>query len=255
MMQGPIRRILNATMVIRQRGGSQALGREGGFAERDLRRLVERAPDVIIRYGVRPPRFEFVSRAIMRATGHSPEALYANPLSVLAIVHPDDRPMLHELLETGEGGSQLVFRWIRKDRTIAWMEQRSVPVFDHADMLTAVEAIAREIPDPTSGSRSRVRVHGSVRIDLDTHQVFMEGQPIHLTPSEYRILVLLTEQPGRTVSRVAMTKAMWNSPHSGSGRACEVHISKLRAKIEAGGEGPALIETVRGVGYRFIPSG
>ena len=100
-----------------------------------------------------------------------------------------------------------------------------------------------------------LRVLGDVRIDLDRGRVLVGGSQARLTPSEFRLLVLLTEQPGRTVSRAMIMEALWNSVHVGGGRACEVHISKLRAKIERHAREPLRIETVRGQGYRFTLSG
>jgi PAS domain S-box-containing protein len=225
------------------------------FAERDLRRLVDRAPDVVFRYRLRPPGFEFVSRAIIRVAGYTPEELYGSPDSVLQLVHHDDRPLLRDLLANGTGRVPLLVRWVRKDGSVVWVEQRSTPVYNRSRELIAVEAIVREISDPTAGSRSHVRVLGDTRIDIDRGRVLVGGQDVHLTPSEFRLLVLLTDQPGRVVSRATIMEALWNSSHVGSGRTCEAHISNLRSKIEHDSRQPHRIETVRGQGYRFTLSG
>jgi DNA-binding response OmpR family regulator len=103
--------------------------------------------------------------------------------------------------------------------------------------------------------RAHVRVLGDIRIDLDRGRVLIGGSSVRLTPSEFRLLVLLTDQPGRTMSRATIMEALWNSSHIGSGRTCEVHISKLRGKIERDPGRPPRIETVRGKGYRFVYTG
>jgi len=243
-----------ASAPVRRRVGPRGL-RSRTFGERDLLRLVERAPDVVFRYRSHPAGYEFVSRAIKRITGFSPEELYADPSSALKLVHVDDRAIVIELLARGTGRVPIVVRWVRKDGSTLWVEQRNTPVFNRAGELVAIEGIAREIVDPTMGSRPHVRVLGDIRIDLDRGRVLVAGTDVRLTPSELRLLVLLTDQPGRTVSRPTIMEALWNSSHVGGGRVCEVHVSKLRAKIEQNARHPLRIETVRGQGYRFILSG
>jgi PAS domain S-box-containing protein len=225
------------------------------FGERDLVRLIDRAPDVVFRYRVDPPGFEFVSRAITRVTGFAPEDLYADPASAVRLVHRDDRAIVQDLLAKGTGRMPIVVRWVRRDGSVIWVEQRNTPIFNSAHELVAIEGIAREIVDPTVGVRAHVRVLGDIRIDLDRGRVLIAGHNVRLTPSEFRLLVLLTDQPGRTMSRATIMEALWDSSHTGSGRTCEVHISKLRSKIERDSNGPPRIETVRGKGYRFILSG
>jgi PAS domain S-box-containing protein len=240
---------------VRHRVPPRGLHGARGFADRDLVRLVNRAPDIVFRYRLHPPAFEFVSRAIARITGFTPEELYRDPQALLKLVHRDDRAIVHELLSRGTGRVPIIVRWVRKDGTTLWIEQRNTLVFSRARELVAIEGIAREIADPTLGTQPPVRVVGDVRIDLDRGRVMIGGRDVRLTPSEFRILVLLTDQPGRTISRAAITEALWNSSHSGSGRTSEVHISKLRTKIEQDPHHPLRIETVRGQGYRFILSG
>lgn len=240
---------------VRQRLGSTGLAARRTFGHQDLLRLVNRASDVVYRYGFRPPGFEFVSGAITRMTGYTPDDLYSDPSSMLRLVHPNDRPIVHEVLSRGTGRVPVVVRWLRKDGTVAWVEQRNTPVYNRRRELVAIEGIAREIVDPTLGARAHVRVLGDLRLDLDRSRAVIGGREVHLTPSEFRLLALLTDQPGRTVSRATIMEALWNSSHVGNGRTCEVHISKLRGKIEGGVGGPVRIETVRGEGYRFIPSG
>ena len=64
-------------------------------------------------------------------------------------------------------------------------------------------------------------------------------------------MILLSEQPGRTVSRDEMMRRLWRSDHTGDGHTCEAHISNLRKKIEPDPRNPTRIVTVRGQGYRL----
>jgi PAS domain S-box-containing protein len=240
---------------VREGADPEAVGHARRFSEHQLLRLVDRAPDVIFRYRLSPPGYEFVSRAIGRMTGFAPEELYLDPSSALKLVHHDDRAIAYDLLARGTGRMPLIVRWLRKDGSTVWVEQLTTPVFNAAHELVAIEGIAREIDDPTLGSRSYVRVRGDLRIDLDRGRVLLGGRDVRLTPSELRLLVLLTDQPGRIVSRATIMEALGSSLHEGTGRSCEVHISKLRGKLEEGSEGAPHIETVRRKGYRFIPHG
>ena len=102
------------------------------FGEHDLLRLIERAPDVVFRYRLQPAGYEYVSRAITRIAGFTPEELYADPASALKLVHRDDRAIVHDLLARGTGRVPIVVRWVRKDGSIVWVEQRNTPVFTRA---------------------------------------------------------------------------------------------------------------------------
>jgi len=232
-----------------------AVGRARRLGGHELLRLVDRAPDVIFRYRLSPPGYEFISRAITRMTGFTPEELYGDPSSALKLVHHDDQAIAYDLLLRGTGRMPVIVRWLRKDGSTVWVEQRTTVVFNSARELVAIEGIAREIVDPTIGSRMYVRVRGDLRIDLDRGRVLLGGRDVRLTPSEFRLLVLLTDQPGRIVSRATIMEALGNTAHEGTGRSCEVHISKLRSKLEERSGGAAHIETVRRKGYRFIPVG
>jgi PAS domain S-box-containing protein len=224
------------------------------LADRELRRLLDRAPDVVFRYRLHPPGYDFVSRAILRISGYTPAELYADPASALKLVHHDDRQIVHDVLARGIGRMPLIVRWVRKDGSVTWVEQRNTPVRGRTGELVAVEGIVREIADPTSAPRAHVRVIDDIRIDLARARALVGGHDARLTPSEFRLLVLLTDQPGRIVSRDTIIEALWDSRSAGTTRACEVHISKLRAKIEHDPATPR-IETIRGKGYRFIPAG
>lgn len=224
----------------------------GRPARPDLEQLAERALDIIYRYRLRPTRgFEYVSPAVTRVNGYTPEEHYADPDIGVKLVHPDDRPLLDEINRRGPNREPLVVRWLRKDGKTIWTEQRDVPVYDDAGELVAIEGIAREIPDPTQPPAESVRVAGGVRIDLQAHRVYVDGKATRLTTNEFKLLALLAANPGRVLTRAAITRRLWDSEHVGSGHACENHISTLRKKIERDPRFPERIVTVRGQGYTF----
>lgn len=93
---------------------------------------------------------------------------------------------------------------------------------------------------------------GEVSIDLARHLVTIRDEPINLTRSEFQVLRLLAERPGQVFSRLEIMEELWQSEFSGDVRACDVHISNLRQKIERDPQDPELVMTVRGVGYKLV---
>lgn len=91
-------------------------------------------------------------------------------------------------------------------------------------------------------------------MDLGQHRVAVDGRDIDLTRSEFRLLVLLIENPGQVFSRRQIMEHLWDSPYVGDARACDAHVSNLRRKIERVPEKPERIVTVRGAGYKLVPA-
>src|SRR5215208_6959941 len=90
-----------------------------------------------------------------------------------------------------------------------------------------------------------------VRIDLARHLVTVRGEPVNLTRSEFQVLRLLADRPGQVFSRKEIMEELWQAEFRGDVRACDVHISNLRQKVERDPQNPELVLTVRRVGYRF----
>ena len=90
-----------------------------------------------------------------------------------------------------------------------------------------------------------------VTIDLVRHLVMVRGEQINLTRSEFQLLRLLAENPGQVFSRKEIMEELWQTEFRGDVRACDVHISNLRQKVESDPQKPELVLTVRRVGYRF----
>lgn len=115
-------------------------------SEERFRRLAENAQDIIFRYRFLPePGFEYVSPATTAITGYTPEEHYADPTLGVRMVHPDDQHLLENLGSISQG--PIVLRWVRKDGSIIWTEQRNVPVFEQSGRLVAIEGIARDVTD------------------------------------------------------------------------------------------------------------
>jgi hypothetical protein len=121
------------------------------------------------------------------------------------------------------------------------------------DVLDRVRALLGDELDATATSTARDI--GDVRIDLARYQVTVAGSPVHLTPSEFRLLELLTEDPGRAYMRHEIVDRLWEGDYSGSSRVADAHVARLRRKIERDPRHPERLQHVRGVGYRFVPVG
>lgn len=110
-------------------------------------------------------------------------------------------------------------------------------------------ALRRRQAPETVDSHLRV---GDLDIDLVEQGISIDGRAVMLTPSELRLLIFLAEEPGRPRSRHEILRHLWHSEHVGDERACDVHISNLRRKIESDPARPVRLVTVRGVGYALV---
>jgi DNA-binding response OmpR family regulator len=125
--------------------------------------------------------------------------------------------------------------------------------FSTAELVSRIRAILRRRElDRDAQSRTELRA-GGVSIDLARHRVQVDGKVVELTPSEFRLLQLLAEEPERVFSRQQIMEHLWQTPYVGDTRACDAHISNLRRKIERDPSNPRRIVTVREFGYKLMP--
>ncbi|MGH8989274.1 MAG: response regulator transcription factor [Acidimicrobiales bacterium] len=101
--------------------------------------------------------------------------------------------------------------------------------------------------EPGEGSREA----GGVRVDLDTRRVFVRGDEVRLRRKEFELLALLVENAGRVLTRDVLIDRVWGADYIGDTKTLDVHVKRLRSRIEVDPSSPVLITTVRGVGYRF----
>jgi two-component system, OmpR family, response regulator RegX3 len=122
--------------------------------------------------------------------------------------------------------------------------------FSMAELVGRIRAMLRRRELDQSGRGGKLRV-GTLELDPMRHQATVAGDPKRLTPSEYKLLLLLAEQPERVFSRREIMQHLWDSEYVGDQRACDIHISNLRQKLEEDPANPERIVTVRGVGYKL----
>ena len=94
-------------------------------------------------------------------------------------------------------------------------------------------------------------MRGSLALDHEAYSVSIDGQPIEVTPIEFKILELLMSNPGKAFSREALLDQVWGTSYEGYERNIDPHVMRLRAKIEPDAANPTYVLTVWGVGYKF----
>jgi two-component system, OmpR family, response regulator RegX3 len=123
--------------------------------------------------------------------------------------------------------------------------------FSMAELLSRVRALLRRRELDRAGPSGRLRV-GALELDPYTHRVAVDGKQRDVTRSEFKLLSLLASQPERVFSRRELMEHLWDSAYVGDQRACDIHVSNLRRKLERDPSRPERIVTVRGVGYKLV---
>lgn len=121
--------------------------------------------------------------------------------------------------------------------------------FSPPELAARIKALLRR-PRSASASGSQ-RMFPGLRIDLEGRRVWRDDTEIAMTKSEFDLLDILSASPGRTLTRGQLLERLWAREWTGDDHVIDVHISNLRRKIEKDPRKPALVHTVRGVGYRF----
>ena len=124
--------------------------------------------------------------------------------------------------------------------------------FSSAELVSRVRALLRRRELDRSDASAATTNVGGVRIDRARHRVQVDGHDVSLTPSEFKLLGLLAEDPDRVFTRRQIMEHLWETPYVGDPRACDVHVSNLRRKIERDPANPSRILTVRELGYKLV---
>jgi len=125
--------------------------------------------------------------------------------------------------------------------------------FNMRELIARVKTILRRSTAAVEEKETSFLEGGGVKIDIDRHQLTVRGEVVELPLIEYRLLVLFLKNKGRVLSREYLISAGWEGEFYGQTKTLDVHISRLREKVEEDPSGPKLIVTVRGIGYRFDP--
>ena len=124
--------------------------------------------------------------------------------------------------------------------------------FSVPELVARVRALLRRRELDTRQAIAKLRV-GGLELDLAKHQARLDGEQIPLTAFELKLLTLLAGEPERVFSRGEIMRHLWASSYAGDERACDLHISNIRRKIERDPARPERLVTVRGSGYKLQP--
>ncbi len=121
--------------------------------------------------------------------------------------------------------------------------------FSPRELAARVRAVLRRLP----GERGPEKIeHGDLTVDFLKHEAFLEGRPLGLTPVEFKVLGALVREPGRVFSRAQIINKALGHDFDGFDRTIDVHILKLRRKLEPDSRHPRFIKTVYGAGYKLM---
>lgn len=121
------------------------------------------------------------------------------------------------------------------------------------ELVARIKAVLRRgVPDESSSS-DKIGIHnvGGIRMDIERHQVTVKGSLIPLPLKEFELLEFLMRNSGRVLTRGQLIDRVWGGDYYGDTKTLDVHIKRLRSKIEDDPANPVLIQTIRGLGYKF----
>lgn len=126
--------------------------------------------------------------------------------------------------------------------------------FETPELLAQVRALLRRSKGEASSNQPQLKC-GDIQLCENTHHVTLKGIDIELTPREYELLRVLIRRPGVVFGRETLLREVWGYEYAGDTRTVDVHVQRLRAKIEDDPSQPRRLCTVRGFGYRLISQG
>ena len=119
------------------------------------------------------------------------------------------------------------------------------------ELLGRMRAILRRLAQHDEGLDERVLTGGRVTLDIDRHTVTVDGREVKMPLKEFELLEVLMRNAGRVLTRGQLIDRVWGSDYFGDTKTLDVHIKRIRSKIELTPSEPVQLVTVRGLGYRF----
>ena len=124
--------------------------------------------------------------------------------------------------------------------------------YSSRELLARIRAVLRRRSDAAEFLPAAVQA-GPVRMDVDRHVVSIDGRPVQLPLKEFELLEMLLRNAGRVLTRGQLIERVWGADYVGDTKTLDVHVKRLRAKIEPDPGSPRHLVTVRGLGYKFEP--
>ena len=118
------------------------------------------------------------------------------------------------------------------------------------ELVARIRALLRRSRDTGSQQRRKITV-GDLEVLPDAAMVTKDGEPVHLTKTEFKLLLTMALRPNQVFTREVLLNQVWEYDYFGDSRLVDVHIRRLRGKIEDDPKEPRIVQTVRGLGYRI----
>lgn len=119
------------------------------------------------------------------------------------------------------------------------------------ELVARIHAVLRRNSGELPTNEAGVMTIQGIRMDIDRHQVSLNGLPVSLPLKEFELLEFLMRNAGRVLTRMQLIDRVWGSDYVGDTKTLDVHIKRLRAKLEDDPANPKIIQTVRGLGYKM----
>jgi two-component system response regulator RegX3 len=119
------------------------------------------------------------------------------------------------------------------------------------ELVARINAVLRRNSGDVANSDNGIMTVQGIRMDIDRHQVSVNGIPVSLPLKEFELLEFLMRNAGRVLTRIQLIDRVWGSDYVGDTKTLDVHIKRIRAKIEIDPADPKIIQTVRGLGYKM----
>jgi two-component system response regulator RegX3 len=119
------------------------------------------------------------------------------------------------------------------------------------ELLARMRAVLRRFAPPDADLDERILTGGRVTLDIDRHTVQVDGREIKMPLKEFELLEVLMRNAGRVLTRGQLIDRVWGSDYFGDTKTLDVHIKRIRSRIEETPGEPTMLVTVRGLGYRF----
>ncbi|MCD1285360.1 MAG: response regulator [Brevibacterium sp.] len=123
--------------------------------------------------------------------------------------------------------------------------------YSSRELLARVRAVLRRNVESESYDDESVLEAGGVRIDVERHVVSVRGEELSMPLKEFELLEILVRNSGRVMTRGQLIDRIWGEDYVGDTKTLDVHVKRLRAKVEQNPSEPRLLTTVRGLGYKF----
>jgi two-component system response regulator RegX3 len=126
-----------------------------------------------------------------------------------------------------------------------------VKPYSKAELVARIRAVLRRSGSNGAIGESNILKAGPVEIDVESHKVKVLGEYISLPLKEFELLEFLVRNAGRVLTRTQLIDRVWGSDYFGDTKTLDVHVKRLRAKVEKDPANPVFIQTIRGLGYKF----